>query len=282
MSLNEEFYQHSNAEMSPDPLHAPHHGPRRVLQPLAAVRHPVQRPAAVEARQEQVRQARPLDIPRVANDGAYLKDGGQPPSVTWVGHSPFAVQDGGERLPDRSALRGAGAAPRAAEPAGHPPRPPCRRRPSPCSPTTTTTTWTTGPSATCRRRSSWFVPLGLAGVVPRPGAAGSWSSTGGRASAMAGGPSPACRPSTGRTGSAWRATPRLWCSWLLDCGDAALLLRRRLRLLPRLRRDRPPFLRHRRRLPPHRRLRAALVHAPPARRPRGGLPGLPRPRRPRR
>jgi N-acyl-phosphatidylethanolamine-hydrolysing phospholipase D len=38
----------------------------------------------------------PLRVPVVANDGAYLKDPGEPDSVTWIGHSSFAVQDGGE------------------------------------------------------------------------------------------------------------------------------------------------------------------------------------------
>lgn len=38
----------------------------------------------------------PLRIPVVANDGTYLKGRDQPPSVTWVGHSTFAVQDEGE------------------------------------------------------------------------------------------------------------------------------------------------------------------------------------------
>jgi N-acyl-phosphatidylethanolamine-hydrolysing phospholipase D len=33
-------------------------------------------------------------IPVVANDGAYLKRKGEPPSVTWIGHSSFAIQDG--------------------------------------------------------------------------------------------------------------------------------------------------------------------------------------------
>jgi N-acyl-phosphatidylethanolamine-hydrolysing phospholipase D len=35
-------------------------------------------------------------IPGVANDGAYLKHPGEPASITWVGHSTFAVQDGGD------------------------------------------------------------------------------------------------------------------------------------------------------------------------------------------
>jgi N-acyl-phosphatidylethanolamine-hydrolysing phospholipase D len=40
--------------------------------------------------------SRPLAIPVVGNDGAYLASRAEPPSVTWVGHSTFAVQDGGE------------------------------------------------------------------------------------------------------------------------------------------------------------------------------------------
>ncbi len=35
-------------------------------------------------------------IPRVANDGAYLAHPEEPDSLTWVGHSTFALQDGGE------------------------------------------------------------------------------------------------------------------------------------------------------------------------------------------
>ncbi|MEA2693429.1 MAG: hypothetical protein QOJ16_2816, partial [Acidobacteriota bacterium] len=38
----------------------------------------------------------PLHVPVVANDGAYLASRSEPPSVTWVGHSTFAIQDGGE------------------------------------------------------------------------------------------------------------------------------------------------------------------------------------------
>jgi L-ascorbate metabolism protein UlaG (beta-lactamase superfamily) len=38
----------------------------------------------------------PLHVPVVANDGGYLASSAEPPSVTWVGHSTFAIQDGGE------------------------------------------------------------------------------------------------------------------------------------------------------------------------------------------
>jgi N-acyl-phosphatidylethanolamine-hydrolysing phospholipase D len=39
---------------------------------------------------------RPPVIPRVENDGSYLRARDPRPSITWVGHSTFAVQDGGE------------------------------------------------------------------------------------------------------------------------------------------------------------------------------------------
>ncbi len=35
-------------------------------------------------------------MPVVPNDGAYLRAADQPPSVTWIGHSSFAVQDEGD------------------------------------------------------------------------------------------------------------------------------------------------------------------------------------------
>ena len=38
----------------------------------------------------------PPRIPVAENDGAYLKDRDQPPSITWVGHCSFAVQDAGD------------------------------------------------------------------------------------------------------------------------------------------------------------------------------------------
>jgi N-acyl-phosphatidylethanolamine-hydrolysing phospholipase D len=36
----------------------------------------------------------PLRVPVAANDGAYLRAPGEPPSLTWVGHATFAIQDG--------------------------------------------------------------------------------------------------------------------------------------------------------------------------------------------
>ena len=39
------------------------------------------------------RHGRP-EIPILANDGSYLSSASEPPSITWVGHSTFALQDG--------------------------------------------------------------------------------------------------------------------------------------------------------------------------------------------
>ena len=40
--------------------------------------------------------SRTPDLPLVDNDGAYLTRSGEPPSITWVGHATFAVQDEGD------------------------------------------------------------------------------------------------------------------------------------------------------------------------------------------
>jgi N-acyl-phosphatidylethanolamine-hydrolysing phospholipase D len=54
--------------------------------------------AASRAAQKAKRRAGPPEIPQVENDGAYLLAGSPdlPPSVTWVGHATFAVQDEGQ------------------------------------------------------------------------------------------------------------------------------------------------------------------------------------------
>lgn len=38
----------------------------------------------------------PPHVPLVSNDGAYLASASEPPSLTWVGHSTFALQDGAD------------------------------------------------------------------------------------------------------------------------------------------------------------------------------------------
>jgi N-acyl-phosphatidylethanolamine-hydrolysing phospholipase D len=62
----------------------------------------------------------PPQVPVVANDGAYLKDGGQPDSVTWIGHSSFAVQDGGEVFLTDPHFGGRALVPRRLSPPGIP------------------------------------------------------------------------------------------------------------------------------------------------------------------
>jgi N-acyl-phosphatidylethanolamine-hydrolysing phospholipase D len=83
---------------SPDPLYAPHGEPGRFFcpwKPWTSRRADLLRwklgknPYAEDKKT-------PPRIPVVANDGAYLRNGGEPPSVTWVGHSTFAVEDGGD------------------------------------------------------------------------------------------------------------------------------------------------------------------------------------------
>ena len=63
-------------------------------------------------------------------------------------------------LPDRPPLRASGPCSPAGSARRASPSRPCRRTPSPSSPTTTTTIWTTGASATCRRRSPGSSPWG--------------------------------------------------------------------------------------------------------------------------
>jgi len=79
-------------------LHAPHGEPGNFFNPWAPFKSrftDLLRWKLGDGKKQYDKRA-PLDIPVVANDGAYLKDREAPDSVTWVGHSTFAVQDGGE------------------------------------------------------------------------------------------------------------------------------------------------------------------------------------------
>src|SRR6185312_10168938 len=149
---------------------------------------------------------RPPEIPVVANDGAYLKDRGQPPSVTWVGHSTFAIQDGGDVV-----LTDPHWGARALLPKRHsPPGIPLSSLPEgalPCFPIITTTIWTRGRCGGFPRRCRGSSPWGSRSGSATGDAGRWWSSTGGRASGTDGGPSPACPPSTGPNGSESPATP---------------------------------------------------------------------------
>jgi N-acyl-phosphatidylethanolamine-hydrolysing phospholipase D len=161
-------------------------------------------------------------VPLVANDGAYMADPAAPDSVTWVGHSTFAVQDGGEVF-----LTDPHWGPRALVP---------RRRSPPGVPLSAVPpgafavlshnhydhldSWT---AARLPSTVDWYGPLGLAPSLvrmrssrppARPAAEldwwqqirrGRWTLT--------------CLPAqhwSNRFGVARNST--LWCSWLLDSG----------------------------------------------------------------
>ncbi len=42
-----------------------------------------------------LRRAKAPEVPVVVNDGAYLSQSGEPPSITWIGHCGFVIHDGG-------------------------------------------------------------------------------------------------------------------------------------------------------------------------------------------
>ena len=160
----------------------------------------------------------PPRIPVVANDGAYLKDGSQPASITWVGHSTFAVQDGGEVF-----LTDPHWGPRAlVPPPAAPPGIPLAAVPGDAFVVLSHNhydhldAWTV---SGCLPDLPWFVPLGLGRLAPPPRPAagrrarlvaerrhGRWTLT--------------CLPAqhwSNRLDMGRNAT--LWGSWLLDSGS---------------------------------------------------------------
>lgn len=161
---------------------------------------------------------RPPEIPVVANDGAYLKDGGQPPSVTWVGHSTFAIQDGGDVV-----LTDPHWGARALLPKRHsPPGIPLSSIPEGAFAVLSHNHYDHLDPWTVRRLPAampWFVPLGLAKWFRDRGRRevveldwwqsvrhGRWTLT--------------CLPAqhwSKRLGVARNSS--LWCSWLLDSGE---------------------------------------------------------------
>jgi N-acyl-phosphatidylethanolamine-hydrolysing phospholipase D len=81
---------------SADPLYAPHYARGRYFTPWA--RFPNRLVDVLRWKLSPAAHGKrgALDIPLVANDGAYLRARDPRPSLTWVGHSTFALQDGGE------------------------------------------------------------------------------------------------------------------------------------------------------------------------------------------
>jgi N-acyl-phosphatidylethanolamine-hydrolysing phospholipase D len=159
----------------------------------------------------------PLRIPVAENDGAYLKDRSQPSSVTWVGHSTFAVQDEGEVF-----LTDPHWGPRALLPPRlSPPGIPLSAVPADAFAVLSHNHYDHLDAWTVRRlpRSiPWFVPLGLGRWLrsrgPETVTELDWwqSATYGRWTLT-------CLPAqhwSNRLGMPRHST--LWCSWLLDNG----------------------------------------------------------------
>ena len=221
MSLVQEFDSIPMSENapSPDSLYAPHGELGRFFNPWGAF------PAAGfgallrwKLEKNEYDKKRPLDIPGVANDGAYLKDGGQPPSATWVGHSTFAIQDMGDVvLTDPHWGARALLPPRLS-----PPGIPLAAVPEEAFAVLSHNHYDHLDTWTVRRLPAampWFVPLGLAKWFQDRGRKrvveldwwqsvrhGRWTLT--------------CLPAqhwSNRLGVARNAS--LWCSWLLDSGE---------------------------------------------------------------
>jgi N-acyl-phosphatidylethanolamine-hydrolysing phospholipase D len=199
-------------------LYAPHYAGGRFFNPWG--RFPVRFRDVLEwqlsGRGPYDRKA-PLQIPVVENDGAYLKDGSQPVSVTWVGHSSFAVQDEGDVF-----LTDPHWGPRALVPPRlTPPGIPLRAVPSDAFVVLSHNHYDHLDAWTVRnlpRSIPWFAPLGLGKWLRAHGPAqaaeldwwqsarhGRWTLT--------------CLPAqhwSNRLGMPRHST--LWCSWLLDNG----------------------------------------------------------------
>ncbi|MBW8873610.1 MAG: MBL fold metallo-hydrolase [Acidobacteria bacterium] len=204
---------------SPDSLYAPHGGPGRFFNPWGAF-PPVGLSALLRWKLEknEYEKRRPLDIPVVANDGAYLKDVGQPPSATWVGHSTFAIQDRGDVV-----LTDAHWGARALLPPRlSPPGIPLAAVPGDAFAVLSHNHYDHLDAWTVRQLPAtmpWYIPLGLAKWFQDRGRQrvveldwwqsvrhGRWTLT--------------CLPAqhwSNRLGVARNAS--LWCSWLLDSGE---------------------------------------------------------------
>jgi N-acyl-phosphatidylethanolamine-hydrolysing phospholipase D len=82
--------------LDPALLYAPHGEPGRFFNPWAPMTNGLPELLRWKLRKNPYGPRRPPRVPVVANDGAYLARRAEPPSLTWVGHSTFAIQDAGE------------------------------------------------------------------------------------------------------------------------------------------------------------------------------------------
>lgn len=203
---------------APDDLYAPHYADGRFFNPWqrfqTRLRDVLKWQLSGKAPYD--RKA-PLRIPVVANDGAYLKDRSQPDSITWVGHSTFAVQDGGEVFLTDPHWGARALVPPRLSPPGIPLSavPPDAFAVLSHNHYDHLDTWTV---RRLPRSIPWFAPLGLGQWLRSKGVVATeldwWQS------ARHGRWTLTCLPAqhwSNRLGMPRHST--LWCSWLLDNGD---------------------------------------------------------------
>lgn len=204
--------------MDTDLLYAPHGEPGRFFSPWQPFNTGFKDILKWQLSKKEFDKSAPLQVAVVPNDGAYLKDRGQPDSITWVGHSAFAVQDGGEVF-----LTDPHFGPRALVPRRlTPPGIPVEAVPADAFAVLSHNHYDHMDSWSVRRLPEsirWFVPLGLGDWFRRKGRKhvvemdwwqsarhGRWTLT--------------CLPIqhwSNRIGMGRNST--LWCSWLLDSGE---------------------------------------------------------------
>jgi N-acyl-phosphatidylethanolamine-hydrolysing phospholipase D len=203
--------------LDPDLLYAPHGEPGRFFNPWRRVEPRFTDLLRWKLGRNEYDKSKPVQVPLLANGGAYLKDRDQPASVTWVGHSTFAVQDGGDVF-----LTDPHFGPRALLPRRlTPPGVPLTAVPPEAFAVLSHNHYDHLDSWTVRRLPAtvrWFVPLGLGSWFRRRGRQveeldwwqsvrhGRWTLT--------------CLPAqhwSNRLGMPPSST--LWCSWLLDSGE---------------------------------------------------------------
>ena len=206
----------SPADDSTALLYAPHGQPGAYFNPWGSPQRGFREALRWKLTSKREDRTAPLDVPIVANDGAYLGRADRPPSVTWVGHSTLAVQDG-QSVWLTDPIFGQ----RALVPRRHtPPGIPLAAVPADAFVVLSHNhydhldRWTVD---RLPRTVRWFVPLGLGAWFKRRGVEaiefdwwdshrhGEWTLT--------------CLPAqhwSNRFGAARNAT--LWCSWLLDNG----------------------------------------------------------------
>jgi N-acyl-phosphatidylethanolamine-hydrolysing phospholipase D len=203
--------------MDTDLLYAPHGQPGHFFNPWAPFKNRLLQVLQWKLGKNPYDKSAPPRVPVVANDGGYLKDREQPPSVTWVGHSTFAVQDGGDVFLTDPHFGRRALVPARLTPTGIP----LEAVPPEAFAVLSHNHYDHMDAWTVRHLPdtlSWFVPLGL----------GAWFRKQGRQavemdwwqSARHGRWTLTCLPAqhwSDRLGMGRNAT--LWCSWLLDSGE---------------------------------------------------------------